>query len=54
MLGFTAEYAGGEIIIDEEEISAARWFTVDDLSCLPPSISIARQLIDWFIDKNTR
>lgn len=53
MLAFTAEYDGGEIVIDEEEIIDARWFTVDNLLGLPSSISIARQLIDWFINKNT-
>ncbi|MCG9969305.1 NAD(+) diphosphatase [Pelotomaculum terephthalicicum JT] len=52
MIGFTAEYDGGEIIIDKEEISEARWFSVKRLPDLPGSISIARQLIDWFIKKN--
>jgi len=52
MIAFTAEYDKGEIYIDEEEIIDARWFTVDNLPCLPNSISIARQLIDWFIEKN--
>jgi len=52
MIAFTAEYDRGEILIDEEEIIDARWFTADNLPGLPDSISIARKLIDWFIEKN--
>ncbi|RJS20235.1 NAD(+) diphosphatase [Corallococcus sp. H22C18031201] len=49
MVGFTAEYAGGEIAVDGKEIAEARWFSVDDLPRIPPPISIARHLIDSFI-----
>jgi NAD+ diphosphatase len=49
MIGFTAEYAGGELRVDGEEIAEAAWFTIDDLPRLPPRLSIARQLIDDFI-----
>ena len=31
MLGFVADYAGGEIVIDNNEIKAAGWFTRDNL-----------------------
>lgn len=51
MLAFTAEYAGGEIRIDHSEITDAGWFSVDRLPPIPPKISIARQLIDWFSDR---
>ncbi len=51
MVGFTADYDAGEIAIDGEEITAARWFRVDDLPVIPGPISIARRLIDAFIDK---
>lgn len=53
MVAFTAEYDGGEIITDEEEIKDAKWFTKEDLPDLPNSISIARQLINWFAEKNS-
>jgi NAD+ diphosphatase len=53
MVGFTANYAGGEISIDETEIEVAGWFTVDNLPSLPGKISIARKLIDWFIAKHS-
>jgi NAD+ diphosphatase len=48
MLGFTAEYAGGEIALEEAEIAEAGWFAATALPGLPPKMSIARRLIDWF------
>jgi NAD+ diphosphatase len=51
MVGFTATYAGGKISPDDSEIEDAGWFTADHLPCIPGKISIARKLIDWFIDK---
>lgn len=51
MIGFTAEYAGGEIVLGDGEIADAQWFTADALPQLPPKISIARQMIDAFVAK---
>lgn len=53
MLGFHAEYAGGDLCPDGVEISEARWFTVDDLGSieLPPQFSISRQLIDDWVER---
>ena len=51
MIGFTATYAGGEISLDDSEIEDAGWFTVDHLPQIPGKISIARKLIDWFVEK---
>ena len=51
MVAFTADYAGGEIEIDGKEIVAAEWYIKDSLPDIPPGISIARQLIDWFVEK---
>ncbi len=51
MLGFTAEYDGGEIQVDGVEISHAEWFRADKLPRIPPKISISRELIDWFVKK---
>ncbi len=51
MIGFTAEWESGEIVIDPAEISDAKWFRVDALPPIPPPISIARRLIDaWIAD----
>ncbi len=46
MIGFTAEYAGGEIRVDTSELADARWFAVDALPKLPPKRSIARYILD--------
>jgi len=51
MVGFTADYGSGEITIDGEEINKAGWFRANDLPRIPGKISIARRLIDWFVDK---
>ncbi|NEP61497.1 MAG: NAD(+) diphosphatase [Symploca sp. SIO2G7] len=53
MIGFTAQYASGDIVIDPAEIEAAGWFTKENLPPVPGKLSIARQLIDWFVDEYT-
>jgi len=49
MIAFVADYAGGEISTDGSEIVDAAWFSKNSLPQIPPKISIARQLIDWFV-----
>jgi NAD+ diphosphatase len=51
MIAFTCEYAGGDIVLEEAEMAEAGWFTADNLPKIPPTLSISRQLIDWFIEK---
>ena len=51
MVGFTAEYASGDIVLEEEELDDANWFTMDSLPNLPSSMSIARRLVDAFIEE---
>ena len=46
MIGFHADYAGGELRLQEEEIADARWFTRQALPAIPPVGSISRWLID--------
>ena len=47
MVGFLADYAGGEIQIQPEEIHDAQWFDYDQpLPELPPHGTIARKLIE--------
>ena len=47
MIAFTAEYAGGELVLDPGEIAEARWFGPGDpLPELSPHQSISRALID--------
>jgi len=50
MVGFTARHAGGEIAIDGREIIEADWYDAASLPGIPSRVSIARQLIDWFVD----
>ncbi|HEY4119822.1 MAG TPA: NAD(+) diphosphatase [Byssovorax sp.] len=51
MIGFTAAWESGEIVVDPKELSDAKWFDVDALPVIPPRLSIARQLIDaWIAD----
>jgi len=46
MVAFFADYAGGTITPDPNEIEAAAWFSPDALPILPEPISISRRLID--------
>lgn len=46
MVGFTAEHAGGEIVVDTKELEEAEWFSRTAMPMLPPPLSIARQLVD--------
>ena len=47
MIAFTAEYAGGELALDRNEIAEARWVGPDDaLPEIPPGVSIAAALIN--------
>jgi NAD+ diphosphatase len=51
MVGFTAEYAGGDLVLEEKEIAQAGWFDAEDVPRLqiPRRGTIARELIDWFL-----
>jgi len=53
MLGFVAEWVEGEITVDGDEVIDAQWFRPDDLPMIPPPMSIARQLIDDWLDRQT-
>lgn len=51
MLGFHAEYDSGEIVLQDDEISDARWFHYTDLPNKPAMMSISGWLIDDFIKR---
>ena len=53
MIGFTADYAGGEITLEDSELADAQWFAADELPNLPPPMTIARKLIDRFVADST-
>lgn len=54
MIGFVADYAGGEIVIDNNEIVSAGWFDRASLPELPRKMSIARALIDWWLAEDDK
>jgi NAD+ diphosphatase len=51
MVGFFADYAGGEIHLQKSELSAGGWFTKDNLPHIPEKLSIARRLIDKWLEE---
>ncbi|MCA9927559.1 MAG: NAD(+) diphosphatase [Anaerolineales bacterium] len=50
MIAYTAVYAAGDLTLEEAEINDAQWFTADNLPSIPPRMSIARRLIDDFVE----
>ena len=48
MIGFVATYAGGDLVIDKEELEDARWFPCGALPSLPSRHSISRFIIDHY------
>ena len=51
----TYHHANGlEIIIDDNEILEADWFSVDDLPAIPGGFSISRKLLDAFVNRIKR
>lgn len=61
MIGFEADYAGGEAEADEAELEDVRWFSRAELTeaakaedhewlLLPPPIAIARRLVDAWLE----
>ncbi|MEO8706161.1 MAG: NAD(+) diphosphatase [Kofleriaceae bacterium] len=53
MIGFTAQWASGELVADETEVYELDWFAPEALPTLPPHLSISRDLIDDFVRRAT-
>lgn len=51
MIAFTAQYESGEIMVDGDEITHARWFNAKELPDIPSRVSVAGDLIDWYKNK---
>ncbi|MBN2721164.1 MAG: NAD(+) diphosphatase [Proteobacteria bacterium] len=51
MVGFTADYTKGDLVIEERELVHAAWFEPEEVLRLeiPRNGTIARELIDWFL-----
>ena len=55
MLGFHAEYDGGELKPDGDEIDTADWFHYQSLpEVTPGSISISGRLIESYVNRLTK
>ena len=51
MVGFHADYVAGEIHLQRSELERGSWFTKDNLPPLPEKLSIARQLVDDWLEE---
>lgn len=51
MVGFHADYASGDIHLQSSELSAGGWFRKDNLPHIPEKLSIARRLIDSWLEE---
>lgn len=51
MIGFRADYVGGDIVCEEGEILDANWYRKDDLPLVPPRISIAGKIIEAWLEE---
>ncbi len=52
MLAFSARYAGGEIVVDHNELAECNWYKKGALPLLPEKGSIARAVLDAFEEKS--
>ena len=50
MVGYTAEYESGTIKLQDDELSAGAFYTRDNLPEIPKKLSIARRLIDAWLE----
>ncbi|MDQ2653332.1 MAG: NAD(+) diphosphatase [Chloroflexota bacterium] len=52
MIGFRAQYAGGDISLEDGELAEADWYGAANLPTVPQKLSIARRLIDaWATER---
>ncbi|MBP5771569.1 MAG: NAD(+) diphosphatase [Bacteroidaceae bacterium] len=51
MVGFTADYVSGDIHLQRSELASGGWFTRDNMPPIPGKSSIARALIDDWLNK---
>lgn len=52
MLGFTACWSSGDIVVDGLELDDAGWYGPEELPDIPPPLSISRRLIDDFVRRH--
>jgi NAD+ diphosphatase len=54
MLGYFADYADGDIHVDQQEIRSAHWFYYNQLPKIPPATTISGRLINAFVQERIR
>lgn len=54
MVGFTADYDSGKIHLQRTELSKGAWFDKDHLPHIPEKLSIARHLIDAWMEEEEK
>ena len=52
MIGFTADYVEGSIHLQDEELDAGKFYTKDNLPEIPKKLSLARKLIDDWLEED--
>ena len=52
MVGFFAEYEGGDLKLQESELSRGNWFNKNSLPTIPEKLSLARMLIDKWLEEH--
>lgn len=50
MVGFTAEYDGGELLLQRSELNKGGWYSRDNMPAIPGEVSLARRLIDHWLE----
>ncbi|MEP1214558.1 MAG: NAD(+) diphosphatase [Marinobacter sp.] len=53
MLGFFADYAGGDLVLQEDEIAEADWYLPEEMPPVSPSTTIAGRLIQAMAEEIT-
>ena len=53
MVGFNADYDGGDLQLQQSEISKGAWFTKENLPNIPERLSIARMILDDWINQTS-
>ena len=51
MMGFTAEYDGGTLQLQRSELNKGGWFSRHNLPAIPGRVSLARKLIDHWLQQ---
>ena len=52
MIGFTAEYESGTLTLQRSELNKGGWFSAEHMPAIPGRVSLARRLIDHWLEQN--